>query len=72
MSRFKIPGYWQRWLKAAGIRATKTAAQVGVILIGSDVVSIAALDWPYILGCMAAGFVLSMLTSLSGLPELED
>ena len=51
------------WLKAAAIRAVKTAAQVG------DIVS---LDWPYILGCMAGGFVLSMLTSVAGIPECDD
>ena len=60
------------WLKAAAIRAVKTAAQVGVLLIGTDVFSIVALDWPYILGCMAGGFVLSMLTSVAGIPEVSD
>lgn len=59
----------KEWLKAAGIRAVKTAAQVGVVLIGSDVVNIVSLDWPYILGCMAAAAVLSMLTSIAGIPE---
>lgn len=63
---------WLEWFRAAGIRAVKTAAQVGVILIGSDIVSIVSLDWPYILGCMAAGFVVSMLTSLAGIPEAPN
>lgn len=63
--------YWLAWLKAAAIRAAKTAAQVGIVLIGSDIVNIVQLDWPYILGCMAAGFVVSMLTSVAGLPEVE-
>ena len=62
----------KEWLKAAGIRAAKTAAQVGVVLIGSDVVNIVSLDWPYILGCMAAAAVLSMLTSVAGIPEAND
>jgi len=62
----------KEWLKAAGIRAAKTAAQVGVVLIGSDVVNIVSLDWPYILGCMAAAAVLSMLTSIAGIPEAND
>ena len=62
----------KRWWKAAGVRAIKTAAQFGVVLIGSDMVNIVTLDWPYILGCMASGAVVSLLTSLAGLPELED
>ena len=59
------------WLKAACIRGIKTAAQVGVLLIGSDIFDIVSLDWPYILGCMAGGFVLSMLTSIAGIPEVD-
>lgn len=59
------------WWKAAGIRAIKTAAQFGVVLVGSDMVNIVTLDWPYILGCMASGAVVSLLTSLAGLPEVE-
>ena len=61
----------RQWLKAACIRGVKTAAQVGVLLIGSDVFDIVSLDWPYILGCMAGGFVLSMLTSIAGIPEVD-
>ncbi len=59
------------WWKAAGIRAIKTAAQFGVVLVGSDMVNIVSLDWPYILGCMASGAVVSLLTSLAGLPEVD-
>ena len=61
---------WREWAKAAGIRALKTAAQFGVVLVGSDIVNIATLDCPRILGCMAAGAVASMLTSVAGLPEV--
>lgn len=57
------------WLKAAIIRAVKTAAQVGVLMLGSDTFNIMAVDWLTILGFMAGGFVLSMLTSLAGIPE---
>lgn len=62
----------KEWLKCAAIRGVKTAAQVGVLLIGSDVFNIMALDWPYIIGCMAGGFVLSILTSLAGIPEVDN
>ena len=62
----------REWFKAACVRAIKTAAQVGVLLIGSDIFDIVSLDWPYILGCMAGGFVLSMLTSVAGIPEVDS
>ena len=62
----------KEWLKCAAIRALKTSAQVGVLLIGTDIFNIVALDWPYIIGCMAGGFVLSMLTSVAGIPEVDD
>ena len=61
----------KEWLKCAAIRAAKTAAQFGVVLIGSDMVNIVSLDWPYIIGCMASGFVVSMLTSVAGIPEVD-
>ena len=63
MENFKI------WAKAAAVRAIKSAAQSGVMLIGADAVSIVSLDWALILGGMATMFVLSVLTSLAGLPE---
>lgn len=62
----------KKWGIAAGVRAVKTAAQVGVVLVGSDIVSITALDWPYIVGCMAAAALLSILTSIAGVPEVEE
>ena len=63
--------YWIKWIKAAGIRAIKTAAQVGVILMGTETISITSLNWIEILGCMASGAVLSLLTSLAGIPEVK-
>ena len=61
----------KNWAAAAAIRALKSAAQAGVMLIGSDAVNIVSLDWPLILGGMATMFVLSILTSLAGLPEVK-
>lgn len=62
----------KNWAIAALIRAIKTAAQAGVMLIGSDAVNIVSLDWPLILGGMATMAVLSILTSLAGLPEVGE
>lgn len=57
--------------KAAAVRAVKTMAQGAVALIGTSTVSIVALDWLQILGCVATMGVLSILTSLAGLPEVD-
>lgn len=59
------------WAIAAGVRAIKSAAQAGVIMMGSDTVNIVSLDWPLILGGMATMAVFSIFTSLAGLPEVE-
>lgn len=63
--------YWIKWAKAAGIRALKTAAQTLAALIGTGAVSIISLDWPQMVGVTATAAVLSLLTSLAGLPEVE-
>lgn len=63
--------YWIKWAKAAGVRAIKTAAQVGVLLMGTETINITSLNWVEILGCMAGGAVLSLFTSLAGIPEVE-
>lgn len=57
--------------KCAAIRAVKTMAQGAVALIGTSQVSIVSLDWPQIIGCVATMGMLSLLTSLAGLPEVE-
>lgn len=59
------------WLKAAGIRALRTAAQGAVTLIGSNAVAITSLDWAQIAGICATMAVCSLLTSVAGLPETE-
>lgn len=58
------------WWYAAGVRALKTAAEVGVVLMGSDMLSIMQFDWKYIIGAMLSGAVTSMLISIKGLPEV--
>lgn len=59
------------WLKAAGIRAIKTGAQTLASLIGTGAVGILALDWPQMLSVTATAMVLSVLTSVAGLPEVS-
>lgn len=63
---------WPSWIKAAGIRVVKTGAQTLITLIGTDMVSIIQLDWPQMLAVTATTMVLSALTSIAGLPEVDD
>ena len=57
-------------LESACIRGCRTEAQVGLILLGSDIFAIQRMDWPYVLGCGGGGFVLAVLMAVAGLPEV--
>ena len=59
------------WWRASGIRAIKTAAQTGVALIGTGAVGFTDLDWARIASVAGVAAVLSLLTSIAGLPELD-
>lgn len=61
---------WKEWGKAALIRAIKTFAQTAAatITVGA---TMAEVDWLRVLSVSGVAFVLSMLTSLGGLPEVE-
>ena len=61
----------KKWLYAAGIRAVKTIAQTAVAMIPAAV-TIAAVDWATVLGTAALAGVVSLLTSLAGLPEVKS
>ena len=58
------------WIKAAGVRAVKTVAQAAVATIGSAAV-FSAVDWKMIVSASLLAGVVSLLTSVAGLPELE-
>ena len=62
---------WKNWLKAAGVRAIKTVAQTAVATIGTSVV-ISEIDWIMVASASALAGILSLLTSLTGLPECKD
>lgn len=61
----------KKWLKAAGIRAIKTMAQTGVALIGVGTV-MSDIDWLMVLSATSLSGILSILTSIAGLPELKE
>lgn len=60
-----------QWVKAAGIRAIKTFAQAAIALLPAAAM-ITAVDWKTVLGTAALAAVASMLTSVAGLPEVEE
>ena len=60
------------WWAAAGTRAIKTAAQVAVSLIGTGAVGVTDLDWARIASVAFVAAVVSLLTSLGGLPEVDS
>ena len=61
---------WKSWLKAAGIRAVKTVAQTAVATIGTGAV-FSQVDWRMVVSASILAGVLSLLTSVAGLPEVE-
>ena len=63
--------YWKTWLKAAAIRAVKTFAQTAAAMLGAGAINVIEVDWLGILGVSATAAVASILTSLSGLPEVD-
>lgn len=63
--------YWSKWAKAAGVRAIKTVAQTAVALIGTNAIGITEVNWVGVASGAALAGIVSMLTSLAGIPEVE-
>lgn len=59
------------WIKAAGVRALKTVAQTALAMIPVGV-SVTEVGWAGVLGTAALAGVLSLLTSVAGLPEVKE
>lgn len=62
---------WKKWFKAAGVRAIKTCAQTAVAMIGTAVV-FSQVDWVMVVSASLLAGVLSILTSVAGIPEVDD
>lgn len=64
-----MKAYWKTWLAAASVRAVKTVAQTAVATIGTAAV-LGAVDWRMVASAALLAGVLSLLTSVAGLPEV--
>lgn len=60
-----------KWVKAAGIRAAKTVAQTSIAMIGTSAL-LSQVNWYVVISASMLAGVLSMLTSVAGLPELKQ
>ena len=59
------------WIKAAGVRAIKTVAQTAVATIGTAAV-MGSVDWVMVASASILAGIVSLLTSVAGLPELDN
>lgn len=62
---------WKNWLKAAGVRAIKTVAQTAVATIGTSV-AMGEVNWVMVASASTLAGILSMLTSIAGIPEVKE
>ena len=61
----------KRWIKCAGIRAIKTIAQTAIATIGTSAV-IGEVNWFAVISASTLSGILSLLTSIAGLPEVKE
>lgn len=67
----KTESKFVKWLKAAGVRALKTVAQTAVATVGVSAL-MSEVNWTAVISASLLAGILSLLTSVAGLPELED
>ena len=68
---FKVSVNTQKWAKAAGVRAIKTVAQTAVATIGTAA-AMGAVDWKMVASASVLSGVISVLTSIAGIPEVTE
>lgn len=62
---------WKNWIKAASVRAIKTVAQTAAATIGTSAV-MGEVNWVMVASASALAGILSLLTSIAGLPEVKE
>lgn len=62
---------FKKWLKAASIRSIKTVCQTAIAMIGTSVL-MSDVHWSMVLSASLLAGVLSILTSIAGLPEVDE
>ena len=62
--------YWKKWARAAGVRAVKTVAQTAAATVGTAAV-LGEVDWLAVASAAVLAGILSLLTSVAGLPEVD-
>ncbi len=68
----KISDKTKKWLKAAAIRTVKTMAETAIALIGTNTMGITDVDWLGVLSACALSGVVTILTCVKGLPEVQE
>lgn len=68
---FKASVNTKKWIKKAGVRAIKTVAQTAVGVIGTSA-AMGAVDWTMVASSAALAGIVSLLTSVAGIPEVEE
>lgn len=61
---------FKKWVKAASVRAVKTIAQTAIATVGTSAV-LSAVDWRVVISASVLAGLLSILTSIAGLPEVD-
>lgn len=63
---------FKEWIKSAGVRAIKTFAQTFLATIGTGAAVLGDVNWAMVISASALAAVLSLVTSVAGLPEVKD
>ena len=66
-----MSNYWKSWIKAAAVRAVKTIAQTAVATIGTSAM-LGDVNWLAVASASVLAGILSLLTSVAGLPEVKE
>ena len=68
---FKVSVNTKKWFKAAAVRAVKTMAQTAVSLVSVGAV-MSDINWPMVVSASAVAGIVSVLTSVAGIPEVSE